>query len=757
MSTPSTPGASAILYGAKSTQDRRRSLKTQLEDAREFAEDNDWTVVAEYKDEGFSAYSGNRGPDLRLAEQHAARVAAETGQPCMIVAQAADRFARGAGDAPGASEHLVEVWARWRRQDVWMRTVEDDEYMHSAERVAARGELANMESKRKSRSVTKGMKRRRTGDAADDGLPRHTGGAVFGYRRDEAKGLVPDPITGPTVVRIFSMAAAHQSVVGIATTLQAEYEATGAPKPLRSTAWRQGSISHLLKSRTALGEIPGDDPAKRARKHAPEVWIKAAHDPLPGMSEDLWRAAQDAVAQRAKKPGAGGGRRSKAGHLLVKGALRHAVCGEAMTPISNTNAKGEVTSAVYICSGAKEGRCDRPAFRIGMRDVDDAVTEYLAAVGIDAEATLAALQKAAAREGEGTDAELEAARSEGARLEAQHARMWGLFKDGDLDATDWSRFKTENADERAANAAAVERLETQAQTIARGPEAVVPMAADALALVRASVAAGDVDAVRGALGTLFDCFLIGEVDDMPQDAVPGTPQERLAARSRLHEQVAALEVASGRTVTDAEAQAGAEDEALRQLIGDPTDLEPDPLDVGLTPSEGVVVLPMPREDALRAIVRDGRPVQMVDDDGRLVFRRLPLEFASSGLTGEATTNKDGFDKKSSAPASKARTRSTSPQRPLNTNNGRSGSRRLPAVSAARTRRTTSRPEPSARPTSRIARSGNLVSNKRTASLVVSASTSSQPSALSSSARNVRVGASSSATRMVAGVSSVMPP
>lgn len=74
---PQHKGAPAILYGAKSTLDRRRSLKTQLEDAREFAEENGWTVVGEYRDEGFSAFSGNRGPGLHAAEQHAERAAAE--------------------------------------------------------------------------------------------------------------------------------------------------------------------------------------------------------------------------------------------------------------------------------------------------------------------------------------------------------------------------------------------------------------------------------------------------------------------------------------------------------------------------------------------------------------------------------------------------------------------------------------------------------------------------------------------------------
>src|SRR5215212_8324920 len=35
----------AVLYAAKSTQDRHDSIPTQLDDAREMAEDNGWKVV----------------------------------------------------------------------------------------------------------------------------------------------------------------------------------------------------------------------------------------------------------------------------------------------------------------------------------------------------------------------------------------------------------------------------------------------------------------------------------------------------------------------------------------------------------------------------------------------------------------------------------------------------------------------------------------------------------------------------------------
>jgi hypothetical protein len=45
----------------------------------------------------------------------------------MLVGQALDRFARGAGDAPGAARHLVELWHELRRRNVHLRTFEHDE------------------------------------------------------------------------------------------------------------------------------------------------------------------------------------------------------------------------------------------------------------------------------------------------------------------------------------------------------------------------------------------------------------------------------------------------------------------------------------------------------------------------------------------------------------------------------------------------------------------------------------------------------
>src|SRR4051794_32347333 len=81
----------AVLYAAKSTQDRHASIPTQLDEARAMADEKGWTVVDAFSDEGFSAYSGNRGPGLEQAKASAARAAAEFGTTAMLVTQAHDR------------------------------------------------------------------------------------------------------------------------------------------------------------------------------------------------------------------------------------------------------------------------------------------------------------------------------------------------------------------------------------------------------------------------------------------------------------------------------------------------------------------------------------------------------------------------------------------------------------------------------------------------------------------------------------------
>ncbi len=148
-----------VIYGAKSTQDRHKSIPTQLEQCRQMAAENGWEVLGEYTDEGFSAYSCSRGPGLAAAREQVARAAAERETTAMLIAQHSDRFSRGAGDKPGAPEALIEIWHTERRRNVYLRSVEDDFDLRDSAAVANMG-ARNFEDSRRKAAATAAGKRR---------------------------------------------------------------------------------------------------------------------------------------------------------------------------------------------------------------------------------------------------------------------------------------------------------------------------------------------------------------------------------------------------------------------------------------------------------------------------------------------------------------------------------------------------------------------------------------------------------------------
>ena len=76
------------------------------------ARENGWEMIGEFVDEGFTAYTGNRGRAWRQQS------GGEGGRPKswpMLVAQHTSRFARGDGAKPGAPRALVELCHEWAR------------------------------------------------------------------------------------------------------------------------------------------------------------------------------------------------------------------------------------------------------------------------------------------------------------------------------------------------------------------------------------------------------------------------------------------------------------------------------------------------------------------------------------------------------------------------------------------------------------------------------------------------------------------
>lgn len=471
----------AIAYAAKSTEDRHGSIPTQLADCRAMAEREGWELVAEYQDEGFSAFRGNRGPGLADAREHAVRLAIEHGR-CVLVAQHSDRVARGGGDAPGAAEHLAEVYFWASRNGVELRSVQDDGNLTNPLLAFVIGQRNHEDSRRKSEATKSGIRRR----VVERGL-RNGGQRPYGYRF-EYGGLVPVSHEAEVVCRIFSEVAAGRSQREIAVGLNADGISTA-----RGRGWSQTRISQMLDNPLYIGKLRSND----------EVF-DGKHEPL--LPTELWVVVQGLLAGRRASVGKGRGRRPKSGHLFTNGLLRCGTCGEAMLPRSEGK-------PVYRCYGALSGRAECGQAPVPQEAIDAAAFDFLAKAALDVEATREQLAEAADRKLAETRALLHEAEQEAQRADERMARVRRDYQDGALDADDWRDQREQLASEQEGARAEVERLRHHEHAIAeigvlRDAEQEV---LDRLGSLRAAVVGEVRDdqgiaAVRATLIRFFDRF-----------------------------------------------------------------------------------------------------------------------------------------------------------------------------------------------------------------------------------------------------------
>jgi DNA invertase Pin-like site-specific DNA recombinase len=149
------PRVAAVIYAAKSTEDRHGSIGTQLDDCRAAATSEDRAVVAEYHDEAASAFHGDRGPGLKAALEHAEQLASEHDHAELWV-QHPDRLARGDGLQ---ATHLAEYVFSCRRAGVQLRAVQHDDTFHDLIRAMLTGERNHEDSARKAAATAAGLRR----------------------------------------------------------------------------------------------------------------------------------------------------------------------------------------------------------------------------------------------------------------------------------------------------------------------------------------------------------------------------------------------------------------------------------------------------------------------------------------------------------------------------------------------------------------------------------------------------------------------
>ena len=206
-----------VLYAAKSTEDVRGSLGTQLVDCRAAVEAlGGRVVIAAFKEESVSAFSGSRGPALEDAMRVAATLAVDHGAAELWV-QHSDRLARGDGKN---ARHVVEV-ALWAlKANVAVRPVEDPDTFRDLLYAVVTGQRNHEDSKRRGAASVAGKRR-----AAERG--DYAGSIVDGYRvavdvnerGHVTKRMEIDPARKPIIDLIFRLARVGEPPSTIAKAL----------------------------------------------------------------------------------------------------------------------------------------------------------------------------------------------------------------------------------------------------------------------------------------------------------------------------------------------------------------------------------------------------------------------------------------------------------------------------------------------------------------------------------------------------------
>ena len=124
---------------------------------------------------GLHRVPGEPRPEPRRRDRAGGRRGAPPRAPGDARPQAVDRFARGAGDKPDSARHASELWHELRRRNVHMRTAEDDDATRDAGSIAAAGEPAMRESRRRSSATRKGLSRRAGRGEPVGAMPRGYG------------------------------------------------------------------------------------------------------------------------------------------------------------------------------------------------------------------------------------------------------------------------------------------------------------------------------------------------------------------------------------------------------------------------------------------------------------------------------------------------------------------------------------------------------------------------------------------------------
>ena len=236
-----------VVYGAKSTTDPRGSIPDQLRQCREAIErDAERALIAEYTDVSFSAYSGDRGPGLLDAMQHAEDLARQLGTAELWV-QHSDRLARGDGRV---ARHAVEI-ALWAlKHDIRVCSLQDPDTFRDLLYAVVTGHRNHEDSRRRGLALAAGRRR-----AASRG--EFIGYVLDGYRVvvevDDRGGIRRridfDETRRPVIEVLFGLALRGIGPAAIATRLNdAGWRTNPRRRNITPVLWRSDNIVAILRN-----------------------------------------------------------------------------------------------------------------------------------------------------------------------------------------------------------------------------------------------------------------------------------------------------------------------------------------------------------------------------------------------------------------------------------------------------------------------------------------------------------------------------
>ncbi|MBC1227607.1 recombinase family protein [Listeria booriae] len=327
------------------------SISSQRQILSRYADDNGFTVVKEYVDDGYSGTNFDR-PGFKSMKADI-----EAGKITTIITKDLSRLGRNYLE----TGYFTEIF--FEEHNVRFIAIHDgvDTLRTENEFMPFRNVMNEMYAKDGAKKVRAGYRNR-----ALDG--KFTGAyAPYGYDKDPDNKyhLVVDEEVAPVVRKIFNLAAAGDSTFKIAKTLKAELVLKPRAHLARKTGkymkaidkhpydWGSTTVGTILKNEAYLGHMVGNKMTtrsfrdKRLVSRPKEDWIRVENTHEALTDEYTFKQANQLAATRKV-----GERKYSSDPNIYTGILKCSTCGMGLSLARQTSVK--YTSGNYMCNKSRQ-------------------------------------------------------------------------------------------------------------------------------------------------------------------------------------------------------------------------------------------------------------------------------------------------------------------------------------------------------------------------------------------------------------------